>query len=96
VLLVADTLKLGGTVLSAIPDMLAAQLTARYQGPAHCQVPGFQLGAWCQSFSSLPGSRAQLHASYQGSSSVPGARASAHCRVLELSYCQVPGFQLSA
>jgi hypothetical protein len=29
VLLVADTLKLGGTVLSAIPDMLAAQLVAR-------------------------------------------------------------------
>ena len=29
VLLVADTLKLGGTVLSAIPDMLSAQLVAR-------------------------------------------------------------------
>ena len=42
VLLVADTLKLGGTVLSAIPDMLAAQLVARLVsavtvGVIHCK-----------------------------------------------------------
>ena len=38
VLLVADTLKLGGTVLSAIPDMLAAQLVARLVSSCTCTV----------------------------------------------------------
>ncbi len=72
----ADTLKLGGTVLSAIPDMLAAQLTARYQSSS--SLPDASASAYCLVV------ELQLTARYKGSSSVPDASASAYCLVVEL------------